>query len=65
MFLNQSSLSKIFGILQKAIFPKKIITTRQENGDTWPVITDVDGARRIECSAIKPKALEARGEKYN
>ena len=50
---------------QKAIFPKKIITTRQENGDTWPVITDVDGARRIECSAIKPKALEARGEKYN
>ena len=64
MCLNQSSLSKIFGINKKQFF-QKIITTRQENGDTWPVITDVDGARRIECSAIKPKALEARGEKYN
>ena len=43
---------------QKAIFKRMVIPT-------WPVITDVDGARRIECSAIKPKALEARGEKYN
>ena len=64
MCLNQGLLSKIFGINKKQFF-QKIITTRHENGDTWPVITDVDGARRIECSAIKPKALEARGEKYN